>query len=631
MWWPPQPDRMIGELPNSSTHDYAEYFGRVRAAMAQGTDTISAFYGCEGYGCVAWSKYYQDCRSKSVNVERVTVVDETGPGSIATAVSNLSSSNADFIVFTIGGLVYVNSSSTWRINGGNDCVQVLGQTARGNGIMFADTTPHNVFGGGTVGGVDIFKMITSNGYQPVYDWIIRYTRWATDTINPSDGIECCNPMGFREGRGVVVDHNSLHFGGDAVLSWSTTSGNRFAKHVSLTNNIIGPSTSEGFNIGSACRSGGGSACRDTLNWFTFARSMLIFADNRSPAFSRRDTATEQVRANYHREKWEWIKNYIYGQAARLGTIHGGIDLDVINNVVDCAPTSNCSCSSPRNTNSWNWPAEFWSGGSYNGITIALTQIYSSGNAHRQCTSFGQYDFFNEAPVGGSAIGALPDSIKRGSPLTPQPIFPVTNAWDESVLLDSLTGGQASLAGNVGSNRIIRCDGTWSSGVRDTIDHWLINAVYDDTGKPGDIVNDYVAWSDIAADLPTGAACADSDSDGLPNAFESAMTGGASTTSIAPDGDCGSNGYLNIEEWAHGGLTEPGTLTWTDNSDAEDEYRVYRWQSGSGWTLLATLAADTESYTVPGGSWAVGDSLRVTAYSSTGGESDPSNIVEVTCP
>jgi hypothetical protein len=417
----------------------------------------------------------------------------------------------------------------------------------------------------------------------------------------------------------MLDHNSFHYGADQIMTVSTSAGgvNRKINDVTVSNNIMGGTIKEGpltsnRNV-------------DTLNHLSWYRNLLIHYGNRGPELQRSDTTydTDPAWMKYY---VRLVNNYNYGHISRFGNIWGGRDIDFIGNVYECSPSSSCSCSSNRVTNVWRWNDEHYTNNDY----VGPATIYEDDNDHVDC-DFSGYDFWVEATAGGDYIGQLPDSVKRGAMLGGAniPIFPPT-PLASSVVLNSLIGASGQQSGDVGAHKLIDCDGTWLTAKRDSLDQLLISHVRNNTGRPGRSTDDYMSWDEFDASYPSGSACTDTDSDGMPDAFEIAM-GESDGTSLSPGADCGGNGYLNIEEWAHGGLTEPGTLTWTDNAENETEYRVYRWQSGSGWTLLATLDPNTESYTVPGGSWAVGDSLRVHAYSTAGGLSDPSNAVEVTCP
>src|SRR5439155_936820 len=72
------------------------------------------------------------------------------------------------------------------------------------------------------------------------------------------------------------------------------------------------------------------------------------------------------------------------------------------------------------------------------------------------------------------------------------------------------------------------------------------------------------------------------------------------------------------------------LAWTDNSNSETEFRVYRSTDGVNWTWFASAAADATAYTWWGASPGTTYSFRVTAANAAG-ESAPSNVATATTP
>ena len=71
------------------------------------------------------------------------------------------------------------------------------------------------------------------------------------------------------------------------------------------------------------------------------------------------------------------------------------------------------------------------------------------------------------------------------------------------------------------------------------------------------------------------------------------------------------------------------LSWTDNSNNEDSFRIER-SSGGNWSTLATVAANTTSYADKAATPGVTYSYRVFAH-NTSGDSDPSNTDSATLP
>jgi fibronectin type 3 domain-containing protein len=73
------------------------------------------------------------------------------------------------------------------------------------------------------------------------------------------------------------------------------------------------------------------------------------------------------------------------------------------------------------------------------------------------------------------------------------------------------------------------------------------------------------------------------------------------------------------------------LTWTDNSDNEDSFRLYYSTDGVNWVWFAEVGPNVTATTWWGASPGTTYYFRVTAYSSANGESDPSNTASATTP
>src|SRR5205823_6263075 len=72
------------------------------------------------------------------------------------------------------------------------------------------------------------------------------------------------------------------------------------------------------------------------------------------------------------------------------------------------------------------------------------------------------------------------------------------------------------------------------------------------------------------------------------------------------------------------------LTWADNANNEDGFKVDHSSDGAIYTVLATAGANATAYSLTGASPGTTYSFRVTAYNAAG-ESAPPNTVTVTTP
>lgn len=146
---------------------------------------------------------------------------------------------------------------------------------------------------------------------------------------------------------------------------------------------------------------------------------------------------------------------------------------------------------------------------YNGSTGATHEWYGEGN--RRWTPSGDQD----ARVASGAVG------RRSTPF-PAPAVTTTSA--AQAYTDVLAGAGASL-------------------VRDAVDERIVAEVRNGTGS----IKDTAAG--LYPSLATGTPPADSDGDGMPDAFEA----GHGSDPGAPDanGDADGDGYTNIEDWFNG--------------------------------------------------------------------------------
>jgi hypothetical protein len=110
--------------------------------------------------------------------------------------------------------------------------------------------------------------------------------------------------------------------------------------------------------------------------------------------------------------------------------------------------------------------------------------------------------------------------------------------------DAQTAFNDVLAG-AGNNQGLTCDGTWVDR-RDAIDTRIVNDVKNGTGKVIDDPSQVGGWLTIAS----AAACADSDNDGMPDAWETKYGFNPQDPADASQ-DANGNGYTNIEEFLNG--------------------------------------------------------------------------------
>jgi pectate lyase len=127
------------------------------------------------------------------------------------------------------------------------------------------------------------------------------------------------------------------------------------------------------------------------------------------------------------------------------------------------------------------------------------------------------------------------------------------------MTDALTAYNNVLA-DAGNSQGLNCDGTWYNR-RDGIDTRVANDVKNGTGHIIDDPSEVGGWITPAA----GTACADSDHDGMPNAWEIANGLNPNDPSDANQ-DFDGDGYTNLEEYLNG--TDPRLASKNNNNPLE---------------------------------------------------------------
>lgn len=227
-------------------------------------------------------------------------------------------------------------------------------------------------------------------------------------------------------------------------------------------------------------------------------------------------------------------NLFVSNVDRNPQVSGVSVADIRNNVIynygDGSGDGVTLISSSKGEPEVNWVGNFYKPGpgsdplraefaTYNGTTGATHHWYGDGNLR------------------WTATGTLPARVGEsvGQVSSPFPAAPVTTTSAQQAYTDVLATAGASL-------------------VRDAVDQRLLQEVKDGTGSFKDRAGPY-------PDLAAGTAPADTDGDGMPDAWESAH----GTNPQVPDanGDVNGNGYDNVEDWFNSLVTgasvpaEPG--------------------------------------------------------------------------
>jgi hypothetical protein len=227
------------------------------------------------------------------------------------------------------------------------------------------------------------------------------------------------------------------------------------------------------------------------------------------------------------KRFRWINNVHYNWYLYAVQLGGGIQADVVGNAFKRGPLG---------------------GGSKE------IQAFPSGNATTSNGSPSIYAAANRGPSNltatadnwttmvaqvsgenGSQIGTLSTSYRRATSLAPAgiPIVPEPVASLDTTLIPF-----------VGASRRLDCDGAWVPN-RDATDARLINEYLTGTGPSVRPSREPGGFPVLAAGTP----CADSDGDGMPNAWETAQ--GLNPSDASDGRRVNADGYSNLERYLNG--------------------------------------------------------------------------------
>jgi hypothetical protein len=138
---------------------------------------------------------------------------------------------------------------------------------------------------------------------------------------------------------------------------------------------------------------------------------------------------------------------------------------------------------------------------------------------------------------------LPSTYRRSGRLPP-PASRIDITVDTVASLPSIL----TAPGGVGASRYLSCDGSWVN-LRDSAESRIIGNYLNGTGPSGPPRSAAAANGGALPTLTPGAACADGDNDGIPNAYETAH--GLNPNDASDAARVASDGYTNLEHYLNG--------------------------------------------------------------------------------
>lgn len=441
------------------------------------------FPEAEGYGVETVGGRYG-----TPTIYRVTNTNDSGAGSLRAAIE---ASGGRIIVFTTGGTITLSSNLIID----NPYITIAGQTAPGGGV--------------TINGNSAYGIIVQT-----HDVVLRYLTIRVGGPSTADGIAFYENNPIDEVYNCVLDHCSVSWATDENISiW-------YDSHdITLSWNI----SSEGLNYAThsmgAMIGGHLDGTNDTSNPgenVSFHHNLLAHNNDRNGPYLRGGGYVD-IRSNVAYNPGGNNFCYAAQEANKL------LKVNIVHNYFKDGPDSGVA--------TYAWRTYYQAG--------ALgVETYVEGNYHSRTRTS---DIQDEDDFVYSSDQTVADKDTTGDPNA----HLVSSAWSDppSVtehdpfddLLTTLTG-----AGGAGNSKAISCSGAWSNR-RDSIDTRIAGDVVAGTGSIINDESDVEGWISIDA----GTACTDTDSDGMPDAFES-LTGWTD-----PLADDDSDGYLNIEEWLNG--------------------------------------------------------------------------------
>ncbi len=467
--------------------------------QAQGL--VPAFPGAEGHGARA----LEPCRSLPIRILEVTNVDDSGPGSLRDALGRVSGDRFDFVVFRTSGTIVLDSRL--RTTSAR-CLYVAGQTAPKGGVT---VRKHGL------------------GFKWANDVAIRFIKSRPGVMAPgTPGTYGNIGLSLGSPRNTIADHLSLSWANDKALTVTNGVNEPIAEikqdsaDVSVQRTIL----SETANHPTAAQLTGGyktqingvwTVIDPPTNHYNVSLHANLFHSNshRNPQMT-----TDGTRI---------VNNVVYNW--RQGALQSSYTtkFDAVSNYFKPGPS----------TGTYNWEITW----SCSPKPSASVSIFASGNiGPHDATGTGDPWTGTSRMIAcyyktGATVGEpLPQSFRRTSALPP--------AWIP-VTVRSAADAYTSVLGDVGANARVDCHGSWISEM-DSHDQRALEETAKGNGLSGLPTQANTPTPPL---VPSATGCADSDGDGMPDAFELRYWGAAESGKAELDDD--QDGYLNVEEYLNG--------------------------------------------------------------------------------
>lgn len=449
---------------------------------------LPAFPGAEGFGT-------QAVGGRGGRVYIVSTLADSGQGSLRECVN---AAGPRICVFRTGGTIELKSTLTVA----NPYLTIAGQTAPGGGITLKVADPSR--------SIDMFKITT-------YEVVVRYIRFRPGTKGQDARALTINAGGSvpqdRVAHNIVIDHCSFSWAGDEIIiAWDRTHDVTFSWNIlaeSLTPGLKGP------NLG---KYGGGP--------YSIHHNLIAHHSYRLPNASASGGTTDLVN--------NVIYNFrAFGMRALLGAM-----INLRGNWIEAGPDTATGSYYVRNDLDVPDPDS----------AVPLPNPTTRGFYLDGNTLQGQYNGADGAAPGQQSDrirSILPPSVKAADiKAQPYAFAPIT-------MTDAATAYDQVLA-DAGSVHGLRCDGTWYDRP-DAVDSRIVESVRlkrSSHNLPQPKTGYIASPADVGGwpPLGTGEPCADSDQDGMPDAWEAAM---GYSLSLPDSAVIESNGWTRMDLYLAG--------------------------------------------------------------------------------
>jgi pectate lyase len=457
----------------------------VATAPAQ---ALPAFPGAEGGGA-------ESVGGRGGVICEVTNLNKTGPGSLQACIS-----------LNVPRIVVFRVSGTIELTGGmaitNPYITIAGQTAPGGGITISGKNSR----------FSLFSIRTHN-------IIIRYLRFRKGYNSATISQDGDSFSGIYDVATSIADHCSISWTQDENGSiWGNSSGPQ-PHDITFSWSIFAEplgSHPTNFMTGSS-----GNASEYMTN-VDVHHSFLANSSLRNPLIKNKT--------------FRFVNNIVYNWARFATQLGGGVSADVVGNFYKAGPL-NGTYSATIAPKSSVYEIQVFKNPNTE-TPLGSPSLYAAGNIgpHNLNSSNDNWAMVREvSSEGGSELGPLSTQYRRTAPLPALPIPITSHPADvlENVVLPT-----------VGASQRLDCMGNWVSS-RDAVDARIIQEYKDNKGIIPITENDVGGFPTIA----DGTPCADTDHDGMPDAWEDAN--GLNKNNPADGPAIHSSGYSNVERYLNG--------------------------------------------------------------------------------